>query len=127
MNKTISFAAIHFSIATIVAYALTGDLLLGSLIAMIEPTINTGAFYLHEKVWAGFANSNRKHLATIKTISFATVHFSVAFTVVYLLTGDALAGGIIATLEPALNSVAYYFHEKVWIKRSQTHTQLAHS
>lgn len=127
MNKTISFAAIHFSIATVVAYALTGDLLLGSLIAMIEPTINTGAFYLHEKVWAGSANSNRKQLATIKTISFATVHFSVAFTVVYLLTGDALAGGIIATLEPALNSVAYYFHEKAWIKRSQAHTHFAHS
>jgi uncharacterized membrane protein len=126
MNKTISFAAIHFTIATIVAYTLTGDLLLGSLIAMIEPSINTGAFYVHEKVWAGFANSNRKHLATIKTISFATVHFSVAFSVVYLLTGDALAGGIIATLEPALNSIAYYFHEKVWIKRHQQHSDLVH-
>lgn len=49
MIKTITFAAIHFTIATLVAFSLTGDFLLGSLIAMVEPSVNTGAFYLHEK------------------------------------------------------------------------------
>ncbi len=119
MKKTLSFALIHFSIATIVAYALTGDLLIGSLIAMIEPSINTGAFYLHERVWAKVNTKFDKRVATIKTVSFAFVHFSVAFTVVYLLTGDALAGGIIALLEPSLNSIAYYFHERVWQNKGQ--------
>ncbi len=37
MKKTISFAVIHFTIAFTVAYVLTGDILIGSLIAMIEP------------------------------------------------------------------------------------------
>lgn len=53
-----------------------------------------------------------------KTISFATIHFSVAFTVAYVMTGSALVGGAIALVEPAINTVAYYFHEQVW-KRIQ--------
>jgi uncharacterized membrane protein len=46
-----------------------------------------------------------------KTFTFALVHVSVAFTVVYLLTGSALAGGLVALIEPACNTVAYHFHE----------------
>jgi uncharacterized membrane protein len=50
----------------------------------------------------------------LKTLTFAMVHVTVAFTVVYLTTGSALAGGLIALIEPMCNTVAYYFHEKVW-------------
>ena len=49
-----------------------------------------------------------------KTITFAVMHFSVAFTVAYLLTGSMLIGGLMALVEPAINTVAFYFHEKVW-------------
>lgn len=51
MIKTIRFAAIHFTIAFTVAYALTGEILIASMIAMIEPAVNTVAFYFHERVW----------------------------------------------------------------------------
>lgn len=118
MVKTFTFAGIHFTIATLVAFALTGDMLLGSLIAMIEPSVNTVAFYLHEKVWQRFTKLQRgPSFAQIKTASFALVHFSVAFSVTYLLTGDAFIGGLMATIEPAINTVAYFFHEKVWLKK----------
>lgn len=50
----------------------------------------------------------------IKTMSFAAVHFTVAFTVGYLISGSLLVGGTIALVEPAINTVAYYFHEQVW-------------
>ncbi|WP_043531443.1 DUF2061 domain-containing protein [Litchfieldella xinjiangensis] len=50
----------------------------------------------------------------IKTATFAVVHFSVAFTVTYLVTGSWVLGGLIAMLEPAVNTVAYFFHEKAW-------------
>ena len=50
----------------------------------------------------------------IKTISFAVMHFSVAFGVAYALTGDLAVGGAVALVEPAVNTVAYYFHEKIW-------------
>jgi len=49
-----------------------------------------------------------------KTFSFAIVHFTVAFAVGYLLSGSVLVGGAIALVEPAVNTVAYHFHEKVW-------------
>lgn len=53
-----------------------------------------------------------------KTMSFAVVHFTVAFTVGYLLSGSVLIGSAIAMVEPAVNTVAYYFHEKLWNRLS---------
>lgn len=49
-----------------------------------------------------------------KTLTFAATHFTVAFTVAWILTGDVLVGGAIALIEPAINTVAYFFHEKLW-------------
>ena len=49
-----------------------------------------------------------------KTITFAVLHVTVAFTVGYLMTGSVMVGGAIALVEPAVNTVAYFFHEKVW-------------
>ena len=49
-----------------------------------------------------------------KTMSFAAVHFTVAFSVGYLMSGSVLVGGAIALVEPAVNTVAYHYHEKVW-------------
>ncbi len=49
-----------------------------------------------------------------KTLSFAVMHFSVAFAVAYILTGSVLIGGLLALVEPAVNTVAFYFHEQFW-------------
>jgi len=51
-----------------------------------------------------------------KTASFAVLHFGVAFSVGYALTGSALVGGTIALVEPAINTVVFFFHEKAWVK-----------
>ena len=51
-----------------------------------------------------------------KTLSFAAVHFTVAFSLGYLLTGSVLVGGALALIEPALNTVAYHVHERVWTR-----------
>ena len=53
----------------------------------------------------------------VKTMSFAAVHFSVAFTVGYILSGSLLVGGAIALVEPAINTVAYHIHEQLWKRR----------
>lgn len=55
----------------------------------------------------------------IKTLTFAIMHFAVAFTITYLITGDIIIGGLIALIEPAVNTVAYYFHEKIWLRITQ--------
>lgn len=54
------------------------------------------------------------HLA--KTMSFAAVHFSVAFSLAYLLTGNFVLSGTLAIVEPMVNTVAYFFHEVVWAR-----------
>lgn len=49
-----------------------------------------------------------------KTLSYLAVHLTVGFTVVYVMTGSvALAGGI-ALIEPCINAVAFFFHERAW-------------
>lgn len=62
-----------------------------------------------------------------KTLSFAAVHFSVAFTVGYAMTGSIAVGGAIALVEPACNTVAYFFHEKFWQRMGQGESAHAHA
>ena len=47
-------------------------------------------------------------------LRFALVHMGVAFSVGYAFTGDLRVGGALALVEPLCNTLAYYFHEKVW-------------
>lgn len=49
--KTLSFAVLHFGVGFGVAYALTGSLMIATGIALIEPSVNTVVFFLHEQVW----------------------------------------------------------------------------
>jgi uncharacterized membrane protein len=51
-----------------------------------------------------------------KTLSFAGIHFLVAFGVGYLLTGNVWVGGALALVEPACNTVAFHLHEKAWTR-----------
>lgn len=53
-----------------------------------------------------------------KTLSFLALHLLVGFTVAYAFTGSlALAGGI-ALVEPLVNAVVFFFHERAWNRRS---------
>jgi uncharacterized membrane protein len=61
----------------------------------------------------------RKHGALAKTATFAAVHFTVAFTVGYLLTGSVAIAGALALLEPLANTFAYYAHERLWDRISR--------
>jgi uncharacterized membrane protein len=49
-----------------------------------------------------------------KTLSFGAVHISVAFGVGYVMTGSVAVGGALALVEPMVNTIAYFFHEKLW-------------
>lgn len=51
-----------------------------------------------------------------KTLSFASLHMGVAFAVGYAMTGNPWVGGALALVEPACNTVVFYFHEKVWAR-----------
>lgn len=50
----------------------------------------------------------------LKTITFAILHFGVAFSVAYILTGSIGISGAVALIEPIANTFVFYFHEKAW-------------
>jgi uncharacterized membrane protein len=52
-----------------------------------------------------------------KTLSFAVLHLTVAFSVGYLMTGSVMVGGAIALVEPAVNTLAFHVHERLWQRR----------
>ncbi len=61
MMKTFTFACVHFAVAFAVTYALTGSIVIGSLVALIEPLCNTVAYYVHERAWERWGNATSSH------------------------------------------------------------------
>ena len=49
-----------------------------------------------------------------KTGSYALMHFMVAITVAYLLTQSWEAALAIGVVEPLVQTVAFYFHDRAW-------------
>lgn len=50
----------------------------------------------------------------LKTLTFAVLHFTVGFGVTYALTGSVMIASAVALIEPAVNTVVFFFHERVW-------------
>ena len=54
-----------------------------------------------------------------KTFSFLALHLIVGFTVAYLFTGSWMIAGGIALVEPLVNAVVFFFHERAWQKKER--------
>ncbi len=52
----------------------------------------------------------------LKTATFTAMHFCIAFSVAYLITGSLTAGSLLAIIEPLCNAVGFFFHEKLWAR-----------
>jgi uncharacterized membrane protein len=55
----------------------------------------------------------------VKTASFAVLHFSVGFGVTFALTGSVAISTGVALIEPAVNTVVFFFHERAWQRFSR--------
>jgi len=65
------------------------------------------------------ANFARANLPTLKkTASYYLVHITVAAAVAYAVTGDLVMAFTLSLLEPTVQAVAFFLHEKVWERRS---------
>lgn len=63
------------------------------------------------------ANFARANLPTLKkTASYYVLHIAVAATVAYAVTGNALMSLTLSLLEPTVQAVAFFFHEKAWAR-----------
>ncbi|MCQ4346845.1 DUF2061 domain-containing protein [Pseudomonas stutzeri] len=74
MFKTLTFTAMHFCIAFAVAYALTGSLTVGGLVAAVEPLCNSVGFFLHEKLWQRVERRRERAATTDRRPRHAWLH-----------------------------------------------------
>ncbi len=51
LHKTLSYYVIHITVAALVAYAVTGNLIASLTLSLLEPTVQMVAFFFHEKAW----------------------------------------------------------------------------
>lgn len=57
----------------------------------------------------------RQHRSTLmKTASYYLIHVTVAAAVAYAVTGNLWAALTLSLLEPTVQAVAFFFHEKLW-------------
>ena len=50
----------------------------------------------------------------LKTGSYSLMHLVVAIAVTYAITQDWRAALAVGLIEPAVQTVAYFFHDRVW-------------
>lgn len=58
-----------------------------------------------------------------KTLSYYIMHITVAMIVAYVITGNLWMAVTLSLVEPTVQAVAFFFHEKVWNKKDQKVTQ----
>ncbi len=63
-----------------------------------------------------FVVSNRRMFK--KTLSYYIMHITVAMLVGYFVTGSLAMAITLSLLEPTVQAFAFFFHEKVWEKKS---------
>ncbi|MBB5016385.1 DUF2061 domain-containing protein [Rehaibacterium terrae] len=59
MAKTLSFTAVHMTIAFAVGYAMTGSAWVGGALALVEPLCNAVAYHFHERLWKRIESRRR--------------------------------------------------------------------
>ena len=52
----------------------------------------------------------------VKTTTYGVMHFVVAVSVTYVVTGSWIAALGVGFIEPAIQTVAYALHEKAWAR-----------
>ena len=72
---------------------------------------------------ARFIRNNRRMLQ--KTATYYVMHITVAAAVAYAVTGDLMMAFALSLLEPTVQAVAFFFHEKAWVRWAQRRAQQA--
>lgn len=65
LKKTASYYLVHITVAALVAYAVTGDLLVSLTLSLLEPTVQAVAFFFHEKAWQRWSQRSASDAANV--------------------------------------------------------------
>lgn len=117
LRKTASYYLVHMVVAAAVAYAVTGSLYTALTLSLLEPTVQAVAYFFHDKAWTRSRLVKARNL--LKTGSYYLLHLMVASMVAYAVTGDWVQSLTLSLLEPTVQMVFYYLHEKLWDRRTR--------
>ncbi|MDQ1153021.1 DUF2061 domain-containing protein [Brevundimonas sp. SORGH_AS_0993] len=59
--KTVTYGCMHFTVAVLVAFALTRDIRTALAIGIIEPLVQTVFFTLHDRIWSRIEARRARH------------------------------------------------------------------
>ncbi|MDD3181876.1 MAG: DUF2061 domain-containing protein [Alphaproteobacteria bacterium] len=64
----------------------------------------------------------------LKTLSYATMHMTIAIIVAYVLSGSWRVAFAIGLIEPCFQTIAFFFHEHAWHKiEAREHSEDIHN
>lgn len=55
IKKTASYYVTHITVAAMVGYAVTGNLLAAVTLSLLEPTVQAMVYFFHERLWQSAA------------------------------------------------------------------------
>ena len=55
IKKTTSYYVTHITVAAMVAYSVTGDLITAVTLSLLEPTVQAAVYFFHERLWQSIA------------------------------------------------------------------------
>jgi len=58
-----------------------------------------------------------------KTASYYVTHMTVAAAVAYAVTGSWVAAVTLSLLEPTVQTIVYFFHERIWSRYERKQTR----
>ena len=96
---------------------MTGDWLAALTLSLLEPSVQAVAYFVHDTAWLRVPLQRWRTLA--KTASYYAVHLVVAAGVAYAVTGDWLAALTLSLLEPTVQMLFFFVHEKLWEHKAQ--------
>lgn len=114
--KTISWRFIGTIDTLLLSFVITGDLIIGFKITILELISKMIFYYLHERFWfkSSVFESSKRHL--YKTFTWRLIATFDTIFLGWLISGDPFIGLQIGFAEVITKMVLYFMHEKVWYK-----------
>lgn len=112
--KAITWRAVGTVDTFILSWIVTGNPLTGLKIGVSELITKMTLYYFHERVWFNIEFNNSKLRHIFKTITWRVVGTLDTMFIAWILTGDAIFGLQIGSIEVVTKMILYYIHERVW-------------
>ena len=125
LHKTASYYVMHIVVAAGVAYAVTGSWQAALALSLIEPSVQALAYFGHDRIWSRWGHTGWRRY--VQALSYYVMHLAVAASVAVMVTGNWWQALSLSVLEPTVQMLFFYVHERLWERRLQAQSLSLHS